>query len=134
MTTTISIENNAKHFDDQHGLIFKVLLYTAITTTVFLFSYLKPPGFYKDFMSKIFNITFKWRGAYWKVYNIIGFILALLGLVLGFLKMQVDQFTESQPMMETHEKRIFRLKYKWLIEAEIWLTTLIIIELVYIFS
>lgn len=35
--------------------------------------------------------------------------------------------------MEPHEKKLFRLKHKWLTEAEIWLTSLIIFELISIY-
>lgn len=40
----------------------------------------------------------------------------------------MDNFS-IQSSSESQDKRIWRLRYKWLIEAEIWLTTLIIIEL-----
>jgi hypothetical protein len=40
-----------------------------------------------------------------------------------------NQLYANKPAIETHENRIYRLKHKWLIEAEIWLTALIIIEL-----
>jgi len=42
--------------------------------------------------------------------------------------MQLDNFS-IQALSENQDKRIWRLRYKWLIEAEIWLTTMIIIEL-----
>ncbi len=66
---------------DEHGLIFKILLYTAILNTIFLISYLYPPNFYKKFISYIFNLSFKWRGAVWKVYNILILNVLLLGLL-----------------------------------------------------
>lgn len=43
--------------------------------------------------------------------------------------MQLDNFSLIQGASEPHDKRLWRLKYKWMIEAEIWLITLIIIEL-----
>ncbi len=43
--------------------------------------------------------------------------------------MQDNQFYSIKPALETHEQKLFRLKHKWLIESEIWLTALIIIEL-----
>jgi hypothetical protein len=30
---------------------------------------------------------------------------------------------------ETHEKKVFRLSFKWLIESELWMVTIIIFEL-----
>ena len=73
---------NLQTQSDEHGLIFKILLYTAILHTLFLISYLYPPRFYKKFISFLFNLSFKWRGAVWKVYNILILNVFLLGLLL----------------------------------------------------
>lgn len=35
---------------------------------------------------------------------------------------------------ETHEKKFFRLSQKWTIEAELWMTFIILMELVYILN
>jgi len=42
--------------------------------------------------------------------------------------MQLENFS-VHALAEPHDKRIWRLRYKWLIESEIWLTSLIIVEL-----
>jgi hypothetical protein len=43
--------------------------------------------------------------------------------------MQSQNFSIVKDPNETFEKRIWRIQYKWLCESEIWLTFLIIIEL-----
>ena len=45
--------------------------------------------------------------------------------------MQETQFHTKSSSLETHDQRIYRLNHKWLIESEIWLTSLLIIELLY---
>lgn len=137
-TTTLKVDKPVENYEDEHGTTFKILFYFAVFTTVFLLSYLKPPRIYKKAVSRFLNITFRWRGAYWKVYNILVIVIIIIGLFLFCKKIklnlvlssQVSQFTEDKPSMETHEKKLFRLKHKWLTEAEIWLTALIIFELV----
>jgi hypothetical protein len=122
-------EETDRDYQNQHGLIYYFLLYAAVFCTLFLLSYLKPPKFYKNFISWFFNLSFRWRAAIWKVYNILGFFIFMMTSFLTLLKLQTDQFVEINPAIETSEKKIFRLKHKWLLESEIWLCTLIIIQL-----
>ena len=85
MSTTTSfntIDKNVSNYEDEHGLTFKILFYIAISVTLFLISYLKPPHIYKKVVSRILNFTFKWRGAYWKVYNLLVIFIILIGLFL----------------------------------------------------
>ncbi len=42
--------------------------------------------------------------------------------------MQLEIYTYPG-LNETHEKRVFRLSYKWLIESELWMVCIIIFEL-----
>ena len=68
---------------DDHGIIFKALIYIAIFTTVFLVTFLKPHRLYKNLISWIFNLNFKLKGADWKVYNILVLGIGFMSLVLG---------------------------------------------------
>ncbi len=48
--------------------------------------------------------------------------------------MQLENFSVSlEGSNQTHNKKIFLLKYKWLIESQIWITSLIIVELLTIY-
>jgi hypothetical protein len=42
--------------------------------------------------------------------------------------MQSEQYSYPKPH-ETYERKLYRLHQKWIIEAELWLTTLVMIEL-----
>lgn len=68
---------------DNHGLIFNMLLYTAIFTSVFFLSFIKPHRYYKNIISYIFNVSFTWRGAKWKIYHVMIFIIFIFALLLG---------------------------------------------------
>lgn len=128
--------NSISRSYDDHGILYKFLLGVAIINTLFLASFLKPHRFYKRIISAIFNAEFKFRGVDWKVYHIMGFYIFLLSLLLlcnlcltVVLKMQVNMFIVA-PYSETHEKRVYRLTQKWLVESELWLVFLTILELV----
>jgi hypothetical protein len=128
-----TMKKDFEEFEDEHGTLFSIIFYFACFLTIFLFSYLNPPNFYRKMLSAFFNWKFTWREAKWKVYHVLNFILFCFGLLLFFMKFQSDQFiTKKLPMDETHEKRIYRLKFKWLIEGEMWLLTIIIVELMYV--
>lgn len=129
----ISIRRDLVKVEDEHSMMFKFIFYSAIITTLFLISYLRPPMFYKKFMSKFFNLSFKWRGAYWKIYNMVFIILFLQMFLLLVLKVHSDEFSPSFRRNESSEKKLYRLKHKWLVEAEIWLLSLIIIEIITIY-
>ena len=81
MNDIINIHNVLKQHSSEHGILFKALFYSAIVLTVFLISFLHPPRFYQKFIAKLFDISFTWRGAVWKVYNVI----VLKVVMLGFL-------------------------------------------------
>lgn len=81
-TATINVDKNVSNYEDEHGLTFKILFYIAVVVTLFMISYLKPPQIYKKAVSRVLNITFKWRGAYWKVYNLLVIFIILIGLFL----------------------------------------------------
>jgi hypothetical protein len=118
-----------QRLQSEYGFNYYILTNLAIVTTIFFLSFLKPPKFYKDFISKIFNISFKWRGATWKVYHLISGFLMMLGVLLFYMKMQDDQFSRNKQAVESYENRLFRLKFKWILETEIWLLALVVIEL-----
>jgi hypothetical protein len=119
-------------YHEKHGFIYQMLIYFSMFTTIFLITYLKAPKFYKRMISKFLNINFSWRGTNWKVFHFLFLVILSFGMLFVFFKMQIELFSQGNPTAETTEKRIFRLKYKWLLEAEIWLLSMIIIELLYI--
>lgn len=134
-----SINQIEKNFENEKGILFKSLVYIAIFTTVLLFSFLKPMNIYKRFITWFFDLTITIKGEAWKIYHILLLIVGFLTVffickIFYFyflvLKMQSDNFSIYQIGDETHYRKIWRLKYKWLIESEMWLTSLIIIELV----
>jgi len=47
--------------------------------------------------------------------------------------MQLENFSNSSDGNSHHNKRIWLLKYKWLIESEIWICSLIIVEVLTIY-
>ena len=134
-----SINQMEKNFENEKGIVFKSLVYISIFTTIFLFSFLKPMNLYKRFITWFFDLSITIKGEAWKIYHIlllkVGFFMVLLVCKIFYiyvvvLKMQSDNFSIYEIEDETHYRKIWRLKYKWLIESEMWLTSLIIIELV----
>ena len=72
MVTTLYSMN--KH-QDHHGTIHNVLSVLTIITTIFFITFLKPHRLYKRLMSWFFNFSFKWKGANWKIYHVLSFII-----------------------------------------------------------
>ena len=70
------------HIDD-HGFIFKALIYFAGFTTVFLLTFFKPHRLYKNIISNIFNINFTWKGASLKIYNVLSLIIFFFSVLLA---------------------------------------------------
>ena len=60
-----------KHFQSSKGLLYNFLLYTAVITTIFLFSFLKPMNIYKRFITWLFDISITIKGQKWKFYNFL---------------------------------------------------------------
>jgi hypothetical protein len=126
----VSIQRRVlKRMESEYGLTYFVLLYMAVFTTLFVVSYLNPPKFYKDFVSKIFNMGIRWRGFKWKVYHLFLAFDFVLGILLIFLQLLSFQFSPNLNVVETYENKMYRLKYKWMLETQIWLLSLIIIEI-----
>lgn len=122
--------NHETKYYQQHGLSYNILIYSCIISTAFLFSYSKGPRFYKRILTRILNANLL-GSSNLKILHLFGISTLLCTLFLFFLKMQVQIFTDIKPTLETSEKRIFRLKHKWLIEAQMWLVSLLIVDLLY---
>lgn len=118
-----------KRMESEYGIQYYLLLYSAIFTTLFIISYMRPPKFYRDFISKIFNLSFKWRGIPLKIYNLFVGVLLILGILLIFLQMIAYEFSPKLNLAESYENKMYRLKYKWMLETQIWLLSLVIIEI-----
>jgi len=118
-----------KRLESEYSLTYFVLLYMAFFSTLFVVSYLNPPKFYKDFISKLFNFGVRWRGFKWKIYHLLLGIDFVLGILLIFLQLLSFQFSPNFNVAETYDSKMYRLKYKWMLETQIWLLSLIVIEI-----
>jgi hypothetical protein len=118
-----------KRMISDNGISYYILLYTAIFTTLFIVSYLRPPKFYKVLISKILNLSFKFKGTLLIVNQFVLWLLIISAILLIFLQMLTYQFSPSLNIDETYENKMYRLKYKWMLETQIWLLTLIVIEI-----
>ena len=76
-------KNNLPVHVDDHGLIFNALIYAAVFWTVFLVTFMKPHRLYKNLISFLLNMKFKWRGSNWKIYHVLIFIILFFGLLLS---------------------------------------------------
>jgi hypothetical protein len=81
MSTWAKNNLQAAGHPDDHGMIFNGLIYTSIFWTVFLVTLAKPHRYYKNIISFLFNLKFKWRGSDWKIYH----VLILITLFFVFL-------------------------------------------------
>lgn len=75
--------NKPSSMIDDHGFIFNSLIYIAIFTSIFLMTFLKPHRLYKNLISYIFNLKFKFHGAEWKVYYVLFLIIGFFSFILG---------------------------------------------------
>lgn len=112
------------------GIFYYFLFNSAIVSTLFLLSVLKPHRLYKVILSKFFNMTFNYHGGEWKVYNILLVIIGFYGLLFVFLQLQIERKIEIDLPPEIRMERLGR---KWEIETNIWLVTLVIICLVSVY-
>lgn len=78
----LSIAQIEKHFESEKGIIYNTLVYTAIVSTIFLFSFIKPMALYKRFITWIFGLSITIKGQVWKIYNVL---LLIVGLFFVFL-------------------------------------------------
>ena len=77
----LNILKMERDFNNQHGYMFRFLVYVSLITTFILISYLKPHRFYNKFMSNIFNFSFNLRGKNFNFYNLIEILTILFGLL-----------------------------------------------------
>jgi len=78
----LSVGQIQKKFESEKGIIYNFLIYTAILTTLFLFSFLKPMAIYKRFITWLFRLEITIKGQVWKVY---GILLVIVGLFFIFM-------------------------------------------------
>jgi hypothetical protein len=69
-----------KH-QDHHGTIHNLLSVITIITTIFFITFLKPHRLYKRLMSWFFNFSFKWKGAQWKIYHVLSFVIFIFTML-----------------------------------------------------
>lgn len=130
----MGIEKQQLKFEDEHGALEKILFYVALCATMLTTTFLLPRikvAFI--FASKILNISFNVRGGIFQLYHIFGLFIGLFIALLATLIMQGEQFKKNIAM-DSPEKKLYRLKFKWMIEEQIWLLALIVIELLSIFK
>jgi len=78
----LSVGQLQKRFESEKGMIYNFLVYTAILTTIFLFSFLKPMAIYKRFITWFFRLELTIKGQVWKIY---GLLLVIVGIFFIFL-------------------------------------------------
>lgn len=78
----LSVGQIQKKFESEKGIIYNFLVYTAIFTTIFLFSFLKPMAIYKRFITWLFRLEITIKGQVWKVYGILLFIVGFFFVFL----------------------------------------------------
>jgi hypothetical protein len=128
----LGIMQELKKYENEHGILYELLLYTAVFLTTVLLINIKPMKILSEILSRFFNIPFKFKGATFYVYNLVlGFII-FIGILLSIFKLQSDTFTKNL-RLDTLEKRLYRLKYKWIVEEQVWLLTMIFVELISIY-
>lgn len=129
----ISMMEQLKKYEDEHGSLSKILFYSALFFTCIFFLSLFPTKIYSEIISRILNISFRFKGAIFRIYHVAFLGISFVGILLVIFKLQTEQYSKNLAL-DTPEKRLYRLKYKWLMEEQIWLVTLIFAEIVAIFK
>lgn len=147
----ISSKEAKTELSTDHGIIFDIIYFTTVFTSIVTFLFLNENGF-TSFLYKIFNGYYVFRGLKIKYYNlflgvsmffsmwylcitpIIKMLVILISLLILFLfskkvlRSNLESITEGTISEQRDNKWFWRLKYKWLIEGELWLVSTIIIE------
>jgi hypothetical protein len=129
----ISMMEQLKRYEDEHGFLSKILFYNAVFFTSIFFLCLFPTKIYSEIISRVLNISFRLKGAIFRLYHVALIATCFLGILLVVFKLQTEQYTKNLAL-DTPEKRLYRLKYKWLMEEQIWLLTLVFTEICAIFK
>jgi len=72
----LSVAQLQKKFENEKGIFYNFLIYFAIFSTIFLFSFLKPMAIYKRFITWVFKLEITIKGQVWKIYSILLLIVA----------------------------------------------------------
>jgi hypothetical protein len=129
----ISMMEQLKRYEDEHGFLSKILFYNAVFFTSIFFLSLFPTKIYSEIISRVLNISFRLKGAIFRIYHVALIGTSFVGILLVVFKLQTEQYTKNLAL-DTPEKRLYRLKYKWLMEEQIWLLTLVFTEICAIFK
>jgi hypothetical protein len=135
---TLEIEHSVQHnilkamkdfnvFQNEHSLLINILLYTATISTILVVLQMIGLKMYNKLVSNFFKISINFRGGKFKMYQIFAGLIFFVTVLLVFLKLQSEQFSQNL-QLDTPEKKIYRLKYKWIVEEQLWLLTLILFE------
>jgi hypothetical protein len=140
---TFEIEHSLQHnilramkefkvFQNEHSLLIKILLYSAIICTILVVLQMIGIKVYNKMVSNFFNISINFRGGTFNLYQVFAGFIFFISVLLIVLKLQSEQFSQNL-QLDTPEKKIYRLKYKWIVEEQLWLLTLILFEMISIF-
>ncbi len=128
----LGMVNEFKTYENEHGFLFKILFYSAVTCTILVFLQMIGLRIYNSIISTFFNISFRLKGAIFNVYQLFVLVIIFVAAILVVLKLQSEQFTKNL-QLDTPEKKLYRLKYKWIVEEQLWLITLILFEIIAIY-
>ena len=111
------------------GFLHYFLFNSVAVSLVLLFSVLKPHRLYKKFLSKFLAMKFTFNKGEWRVYNVLLLVIGFYMLLFAFLELSVEKRREN----ELPEVKMERLGRKWMIETNIWMTTLVLVCLISVY-
>ena len=111
------------------GFLHYFLFNSVAVSLVLLFSVLKPHRLYKKFLSKFLAMKFTFNKGEWRVYNVLLLVIGFYMLLFAFLELSVGKRREN----ELPEVKMERLGRKWMIETNIWMTTLVLVCLISVY-
>ena len=104
-------------------------LFNSVVSLVLLFSVLKPHRLYKKFLSKFLAMKFTFNKGEWRVYNVLLLVIGFYMLLFALMEFSVEKRREN----ELPEVKMERLGRKWMIETNIWMTTLVLVCLISVY-
>ena len=111
------------------GFLHYFLFNSVAVSLILLFSVLKPHRLYKKFLSKFLAMKFTFNKGEWRVYNVLLLVIGFYMLLFALLELSVEKRREN----ELPEVKMERLGRKWMIETNIWMTTLVLVCLISVY-
>ena len=111
------------------GFLHYFLFNSVAVSLLLLFSVLKPHRLYKKFLSKFLAMKFTFNNGEWRVYNVLLLVIGFYMMLFAFLQLSI----EERGVNELPEIRMERLGRKWMIETNIWMTTLVLVCLISVY-